>query len=416
MLRMDGLDRSSIVWGLIILIYAICTSQNAYAIDNQSQWDLSFQALYSAQDPLLGDPGNYPGDLFAWHGHYWLRAYITMAKTYSDTKYLDKAVNLIDHMLYYRDDTRHARGELDLKTNPYLSAPLYYLNHRDEAAPGWRRYWDGDRIEVVTDGMITQAIMLFVDLAFNDKRFSFYQGKAKDYMEKVEETAEIHNSQFVYNRFPDVPGSYYFPNTDGSGLYSGDVPFNQSAIMATTLLLLDKVKGGVTEYRKKAEAILNYWKMHVKLTSNDAYDWNYYLRGSGEDEDFNHAHIDLIFLNSTYRFGLLDLVDMQRLANALIKNIYKGNGEISKYVNGSGTINSYGAVGFEAAYDWIDLAEIDATAFTIAMEVYEKHYTNPTWARPFFGWAEILRWSKLLNNSASPDPPENLRIVDIFAN
>jgi len=394
---------------LIILGYVAFTEVNSYSMENKSQWDAAFQKQYPSGDPLLADPGQYPGDLFAWQGHYWVRAYVSMAQTYGDTDYLDKAVTLIDHMLYYRDDIRQARGELDIRAHPYVSAPLYYLNHRDEAAPGWRRYWEGDRIEVVTDGMITQAIMRFVDLVYSDSQFSKYQAKAKTYLEKVEETANIHNTQFVYDRFPEVPGSYYWPRPDGSGLYSGCVPFNQSAIMVTTLLLLNKIKGGVTEYRKKAEAVLHYWKMHVRLTANDAYDWDYDLRRLG-DEDFNHSHIDLIFFNTAHQFDLLNIQDMQRLTNTFTKNIYKGNGELAQYVDGSGFIPSYGSVGFEAGYDWIDLSKVDPGVLGIAREVYEKHYADPTWARPFLGWAEILRWSALLKDP--PNPPKNVRIID----
>lgn len=394
---------------LIILGYLFVSAMNSYAIETKSEWDAAFQKQYPSEDPLLGDPGQYPGDVFAWRGHYWVRAYVSMAQTYGDTGYLDRAVTLIDHMLYHRDDVRQARGELDIRAHPYVSAPLYYLNHRDEAAPGWRRYWEGDRIEVVTDGMITQAIMRFVDLVYSDSQFSKYQAKAKTYLEKVEETANIHNTQFVYDRFLDVPGSYYWPRPDGSGLYSGCVPFNQSAIMATTLLLLNKVGGGVTEYRKKAEAVLHYWKMHARLVPNDAYDWDYDLRKPG-DEDFNHSHIDLIFFNTAYQFDLLNIQDMQRLTNTFTKNIYKGNGELAQYVDGSGSIPSYGSVGFEAGYDWIDLSKFDAGVLGIAREVYEKHYANPTWARPFLGWAEILRWSAL--SSRPPKPPQNVHIIE----
>lgn len=393
---------------LIILGCLIVSPINSHGIETKSEWDAAFQKQYPSKDPLLDDPGPYPGDVFAWQGHYWVRAYVSMAQTYGDTGYLDKAVTLIDHMLYHRDDARQARGELDIRAHPYVSAPLYYLNHRDEAAPGWRRYWDGDRIEVVTDGMITQAIMLFVDLAYNDPRFSSYKTKAKTYLEKAEGTANIHNSEFVYGRFPEVPGSYYWPKPDGSGLYSGTVPFNQSAIMASTFLLLHKVKGGVIEYRRKAEAVLDYWKMHVRLMSNEAYDWNYDLRQPG-DEDFNHSHIDLVLFNIGYHFDLLTSEDIQRLTNTFTKNIYKGNGKLAQYVDGSSIITSYESVGFEAAYDWIDLTRFNPVILTSAKEVYESHYANPTWSRPFLGWAEILRWSEIM--SGPPQPPQNVRII-----
>jgi len=389
---------------LLILVLLTLAVAEVQSIENKDQWDDAFKDRYATQDPLLEDPGQYPGELFAWQGHYWLRAYLSIAKTYGDTKYMDKAVALIEHMFHYRDDARQACGELDMQNEPYDSAPIYYLIHRAEAAPGWRRPFSGQsRIEVLTDGMITQAIMRFVDLVGNDPRFSGYQAKAEIFTKKVEETANIWNDNFVYNRFHDVPGSYYYPKPDGSGLSSGDVPYNHAAAMACTLLLLDNIKVGGTEYREKAEAILNYWKMHVRLVSNDAYDWNYHLRKPG-DEDFTHGHIDMTFFNLAHRIGLLGTEDMPRLANTLTKNIYKGGGRVANDLNGSGSGEPY-VIGL----DWIDLTRFNPQILGMAKETYRIHYSHPTWSRLFLGWAEILRWSASLGDSLNP--PLNLHIM-----
>jgi len=371
---------------------------NSYAIENKVEWDSAF---YS-KDPLLNDLGDYPGDEYAWHGHYWLRAYVSMAQTYNDTSYLDKAVKLIDTMFYYRDDVRKSRGEFNIMDSPYVSAPQYYINNRSKAAPGWSRLWDNERrIEVITDGQIVQAIMRFVDLVHSNSDFSAYRDKANEYIPKVEETVSLHDSSFVYNRYSDVPGSYYFPRTDGTGLYSTDVPFNQSATMGVALLLLDKSKGGGTEYVNKAKAILGYWKMHRREVDDQAYDWNYYLRDS-TDEDVNHGHIDLSFINMAYKSGLVSSSEMVKLANTLTKKMYKGDGSVSNYVDGSGSEDNL-PVGF----DWIDLTEFDPDVLNIAKEVYAKNYSPPTWSRPFLGWAEILRWAAQLKK---PIPPKGLRI------
>ncbi|MFQ5382301.1 MAG: hypothetical protein ACE5EF_11890, partial [Dehalococcoidia bacterium] len=71
----------------------------------------------------------------AWHGHYWLRAYVEMAAHYGDPQYLDDAVAMIDYMLDQRDDARAARGELDISSEPYRKAPLFYLQNRGQVAP-----------------------------------------------------------------------------------------------------------------------------------------------------------------------------------------------------------------------------------------------------------------------------------------
>lgn len=388
---------------LLFLAAMISIASDCRAIESRSQWDEAFRLAHPAQDPCLADPGEYPGDLYAWHGHYWIRAYLSMADTYGDTKYLDKAVALIDRMLFYRDDARHSRGELDPRASPYESAPPSFLAHRDRAAPGWRRNWRGkDRVEVITDGMITQAIMRFVVLVHDDPRFGRYRGMIRRYLPRVEETVSIWDPTFAYDRFA-VPGSYWFPQTDGTrGLSSTEVPFNQSAAMATTLLLLDHVKGGVPEYRKKAMAVLDFWRRRrreVREGTNAAYDWNYYLRTREfGDEDFTHSHIDLSFFVTAHRYGMLTTDEMKRLATTFTEKIHKGNGDVAGHIDGSGSGD-----GYYAAFDWIDLARIDPRILSIAKAVYRKQYRAPSWSRPFLGWAEILRWSAILHGRGPKD-------------
>jgi hypothetical protein len=392
---------------IFLLAFFFLPAFPSLAIETQKQWDDAFRSMYPNQDPILEDPGEHPGDVFAWRGHYWIRAYVSMAQTYGETKYLDKAVALIDHMFHHRDDARFARGELDIQANPYVSAPVYYLHHRDEVAPGWRRLWDGKtRDDVVTDGMITQAIMRFVVLVLDTSRFPGYREKAREYISKVEETASSWDDTFAYDRY-NVPGSYWYPQTDGSeGLSSTEVPLNQSATMAATLLLLDKVKGGIPEYRKKAKAVLDFWRMKRREVSGDAYEWNYYLLNKEYGvEDFTHSHIDMSFFSIAFQSGLLTDEEMKRLANTLSGKIYQGDARVAGYLDGSGS-----GEGFNAGFDWIDLTLVDRKALDIAKEIYNRHYADPSWARPFLGWAEILRWSSAM--SRKPAPPGNVRITE----
>ena len=374
---------------LFLLVCWILPAGSSHAIETQSQWDKAFRSACPDRDPGLEDPGNFPGEAFAWQGHYWIRAYVAMADAYGDKKYLDKAVVLIDHMLNHRDDARSSRGELDVRAAPYGTAPLHYLNHRGEAAPGWRKYWNGEiRVDVVTDGMITQAIMRFVDLVIHSPRFPGYRAKAGTYLSRVEETVAAWDDSFAYGR-DNVPGSWWYPTKRGTGLSGTEVPFNQSAAMASTLLLLDKAKGGVPEYRKKAGAVLDFWRMKRRSVSGDTcYEWNYYLLHKEYGvEDTTHSHIDMSFFNIAFQRGLMTDEEMNRLANTFTGKIYKGDGNVAGYVDGSGSGD-----GFNAGFDWIDLARVNPGILDIAREVYTRHYLKPTWARPFLGWAEILRW------------------------
>jgi hypothetical protein len=382
---------------LFLLVCLFFPAVSSHAIETQFQWDKAFRSTYPDRDPDLEDPGNFPADVFAWHGHYWIRAYVTMADVYGDKKYLEKAVALIDHMLYHRDDARSSRGELNVRAAPYGTAPLYYLNHRGEAAPGWRRLWNGEiRVDVVTDGMITQGIMRFVDLVIHSPRFPGYQAKARSYLSKVEETVSAWDDSFAYDRY-DVPGSYWYPRKSSTRLSGTEVPFNQSAVMVATLLLLDKAKGGVPEYRKKAKAVLDFWRMKRRIVSgDDCYEWNYYLLHKEYGvEDTTHSHIDMSFFTIAAQRGLMADEEMKRLANTFTKKMYKGNGNVAGYIDGSGSGDAY-----NAGFDWIDLTSVNPNILDIATEIYKRHYLKPSWARPFLGWAEIIRWKSTMKKKS----------------
>src|SRR5262245_44601607 len=69
---------------------ATCLHSVTPAVATQAAWDAYYGRYYrDAAIPALAlrDP--------PWHGHYFVRAYVTMAKTFGDTKYLDRAVATI---------------------------------------------------------------------------------------------------------------------------------------------------------------------------------------------------------------------------------------------------------------------------------------------------------------------------------
>lgn len=386
-----------------LLLISTLLATTSYALQSQEEWDTAFSRKFVSQDPMLGDPGASPGEEYAWQGSYWVRAYVSMANAFNDTKYLDKAVKLIDVMFYYRDDARQARGAINMNTDYYqVNAPLYYLKNPQIAAPSWRRIWsDQRRIEVLLDGMITQSIMRFVDSVLSNPKFAAYQAKANSYVVKVKETVDIWDDSFAYDRY-GAPGSYWYPRADGSGLTSTDVPFNHSATMGTTLLLLDKFYGGNTEYGKKALAVLNYWKQSRREVSENAYDWNYYFSRTG-GEDVGHGHIDIGFIFMAHRFGLVTDNEMQLIANTLKFKVYLGSGVVANYLDGTSE-----GPGYWLGFDWIDLSKFDSRALEIAEEVYNTKYVYDRQARVFLGWADILRWKNQPNNAISP--PKNLTI------
>lgn len=270
---------------------------------------------------------------------------------------------------------------------------------------------------LIDDAMITSAIMRFADLVQHSSEFSAYRPQAQLYLERVEETVQAHESSFLFNRFPEIPGSYYYPSPDGARLYSGAVESNMSAAIATTCLLVDCVRGR-TLHKDKAEAILAYFKRHARVTRDGAFIWSYHLQKphigaiKSEIEDFSHAHIDLGFFVLTHKNGLnLSTPEMPHFGLTLIRHIYLGDGELTWSVDGQ-ELNRNRTY-WPIAFDWIDLTAFNPRILEIAIEVYSEHYRKPKWAREFLGWAEILRWNNRLQERDFT-PPSAPRLIRTF--
>ena len=386
-------------------------------VGSQASWDSHFEGRCSggAQDVecILGYSNGYDDTQarLAWHGHYWIRAYVAMARQYGELKYLDYAVWMIDFMLDQRDDARAARGELKISREPYSKAPLYYLNNRDQVAPCWRRV---ERIKkrfisadckTVEDGQITSAIMHFVSLVKFDSRFTEFDALANAYLIKVAETINIWDETYVLNRFADVPGSYYWPAADGSRLYTSAVPFNQSAALLIAAMRVDETLGAAAHHAK-VTGLIDYWRLHLRPQPNGSCIWDYDPQSPESQgvEDFNHGHIDVGFLLTAYELGFsVSTSEMTCVALAYTQNVYRGGGNLHDQIDGTtdgSSTDPHGA----AAVDWIDYFLFDPAALDIAIEVYQSHFPAPTWAKPFMGWAKILHLTDAPAEDPGPPP------------
>lgn len=341
------------------------------AVATQADWDARFAASHGQNIPDLdGDP-----ETFAWHGHYWVRAYVSMARTHGDTKYLDRAVATIDH----------------------------WFAHGDPQA-GWGTSL-GNAQQFLDTAMIAHAIMYFVYEVWSVPAFSAYRGAADSYLSRLEPMVRFHDHEWVDNPpLCDSPGFYRYATCGSSGTElcgTGSlVMYNQGAAMAKTLLLMDLV-GRLRGHRPdpgdryKADAAAAYFLRFAAL-NNGAYTWQYDGCQTSMDilEDVSHGHIDLSLLVWAYRFGLggLSYTDMSRLASTLatVLNGAAGPGDASVHVDGSGLPASNwdrAPVG----YDWIDLCEYDPALLDQVIGVYNTHLVDEPGARFFLGWAELQR-------------------------
>lgn len=356
-------------WGIPKIPGAICPLSSGPVlplIATQAAWDAKFNAQYRGELPALsGDANNY-----AWHGHYWLRAYVSMAKTYGDTRYLDHAVQTID----------------------------FWFAHSD-TPQGWGKALDPANRMLAT-GMIAQVIMLFSYVAWDDPRFIAYRAKADSYLAQLEPMLQTYDVQWIDNApYPGSPGFYRYATCGGLCDAGSLLMYNQGAAMAKTLLLIDRVKRlkGETPapgYLYKAHAAAAYFKTFVSL-NGDAYAWRYGgARTNTGMEDTNHAHIDLSLLIWARNAGIGGLTDtdMQHLAATMQKvlNGAAGPNDVSWGVDGGGLpANNWDRV--SVGYDWIELADYDPSLFDKTVRVFNTYMANPEGSRFFLGWAEILR-------------------------
>ncbi len=343
-------------------------------IATQAQWDAKWTAKYGTTVPnLSGD-----GETFAWQGYYDVRAYVSMAETYGDTKYLDRAVTTIN----------------------------YWFNHTDGGPKkqGWA-YSYGQSQSMLDTGVIAQAIATFAYEVRKDPRFTAYRPTAKTYIAKLEPMLHAYDAQWVNDApYPGAPSDWVYDTCgSGSSLCSTAslVMYNQSATMAKSLLLISRFyqMEGLTpdmDYLTKAKAVAAYFKSFV-TTNGTAYSWSYGgARTSGNGpEDISHGDLDMSLVTWAEHFGLggLGVADMKQLVgteNAVFDGV-ASTSSVAFYVNGKTAANSYYAPA--VGWSWIDVTDFDTTGnlFSKTVTLFNSYPMTSNPAGYFLGWAEILR-------------------------
>jgi hypothetical protein len=340
------------------------TSTVTPAIATQAAWDAKYDAQYGNTLPNISGGGD-----FSWQGHYWVRSYISMAKTYGDTKYLDTAVRMID----------------------------YWLAHTD-GPQGWSTASGPSQMSLET-GVIAEAITLFAYEAWKDPRFAAYRSKASSYITSIESILHTYDNQWVDNApYAGSPGFYVYASCNGVCSSASLMMYNQGAVLAQPQLLIDRVKRmqGVTPnagYLYKADKVAAYFKTFARL-GNNAYNWDYGgARGSGM-EDTSHGHLDLHHILWAKNFGLggLTNTDMTHLTGTMrqVLNGAAGPNDVAHNVDGSG-LPGDNYLRVSIGYDWIDLVDYDPTLLDKTIKVFNTYMPDPSSARFYLGWAEIQR-------------------------
>ncbi|WP_205619506.1 hypothetical protein [Ferrimonas senticii] len=367
-------------------------------IRSQADWDQHFAHYARHGRPMLDGTIGNDWDQYAWHGHYWLRAYITMAETYGDDKYLDYAVELVDHMIHYTDSNRAARGELNIHRQPYSSAPKAYLNNRDLVGDGWRRPYSGYRLAVLSDGQILNPIMRLVDhIKANNKQA--YMAKADHYLQLAETVINNHNTSFSNDKNAAIQGAYFYVNDQNdrygnSGLYSNPLPFNHNFTMAVAMIYVNKWRqGGEPALKQKVHEIVGFFNDNLVFNSDGSCSWNYAydVNGNNKVEDTSHGHMDVGFLLAANQEGYVSDAVIQCMVTTFTDKVFVAPGIASYDVNGDGISSEMDQIAL--TYDWADLAKYDDRI--VQMNRFILHnFGEPDWSRAYFGWATQLKWEK----------------------
>ena len=350
------------------------TSTVVPAIATQAAWDAQWTAKYGTTVPnLSGD-----GQTFAWQGFYDVRAYVSMAETYGDTKYLDRAVTTIN----------------------------YWLAHTDggPTGEGWA-YSYGQSQAMLDTGVIAQAITTFAYEVWKDSRFTAYRSTATSYIKTLEPMLHAYDADWVSNApYAGAPSDWVYDTCgSGSSLCSSAslVMYNQSATLAKSSLLISRIyqMEGLTPdptYLTKAADVAAYFKTFV-TTNGSAYDWSYGgARTSGNGpEDISHGDLDLSLVNWAEHFGLggLAAADMKQLVGTenAVFNGGTGPDNVAFYVDGTGAASSYYAPA--VGWSWIDVTDFDTTGtlFDKTVTLFNSYPMTSNPSGYFLGWAEILR-------------------------
>lgn len=411
-----------------LLTSSLIPASFAAIINTPTDWNNTFASSYGGSHVPLKSTNTVPDtDQYAWSGYLWIEAYLALAQNTGSSAYMDKAKEMIDHMISKRDDIRFATDPL---TPEYWSAPTYYLYHDGTPAPGWRRILGGKAgVSPLIDGRVCEAIILWCELA--RRAFSpQYETAIAGYLPQVKEALDQHLPALVaIPPAQTIPaGNYYDPALSAQAFkywrdesqgaptspapltWSGFVPVNHCATFARAMLGHDHLAGSTT-YRDHVQAIVNYYLNALDPSRPSIAAWLYSPLDPnsvnvGKVEDIDHGAVTLSLIEEAYRVGGYG-VDGSHVAR-LVESFHAFHDDATKgvrpFVDGSGALeqgtSQNAAVG---AKSWLWLSQFDPSIAAKVRATYAQHFASTVSPRVMNGWANLLYWESLLGATAAFD-------------
>lgn len=343
--------------------------------------------------PMI-DSNDNNGNEYAWQGNYWIRAYLHFYSVTQDIKYINWAIELANKMLNDTDQERATRQANFI--NDYTRAPKALLINRDLLAPGWKQPTQGSSVEVLSDGMILNAVMRLVD-TIKEQKLIEYDATANNYMSKAVKIIKSHDNSFSVTKNTAINGSYFYVNPnnvymDDRGLFNNPLAHNHNFAMATAMIYLDKWLGGVEKYQNIITNISDFFINNLIYLSDGTCEWNYSYDTRGDQyekyEDVNHGHIDIGFFVVAEQEGYFhNERAMHCFAKTATQKIAIGPGPIPEKVTGTGISKYSEQIAF--AYDWRGLAKYDQSILARSDNIL-RNYIHFSWAREYTALALTL--------------------------
>lgn len=409
-----------------LLLSVLTPFSRAAAINTAAQWDATMLGYYGANFVPIKSQALLPDqDWFAWTGYMWIEAYVALAQSTGDVKYMATAKELIDYEISKRDDIRFATTTL---TPAYWSAPTYYLYHTGTPAKGWRRIL-GSKPEVnpLIDGRICESIVLWCEMA--RRGFPQYEATITGYLATVKETLDMHLvSPAGMNTIPAtqaIPAGHIYTPTltakalkywkDGSATFTSDtaqtwsgyMAINHNCTFARAMMGYDNLKG-TTGYRDRVQGVVNFYLNALDPARPTKAIWQYSpLDASLHNiEDVNHATVTLSLIEEAYRIGGYGVngSHVARLVETFHTFYNTSTKGVSYFIDGSG--NQEGRTSQTAAIamkSWLWLSQFDPTIATKVRDTYTLHYTTTNGTQALTGWANLVYWDSLLAGTAAFD-------------
>lgn len=401
------------------------------SVKTPADWDKRVATSLKGALPVKDEAWLPDADNYAWQAARYLEGYLALARVTGDRKYMDDAKSILDYMLSNRDDIRFADKPLDAV---YYYAPTYYLFHRGTPAKGWRRKGGPDfegkptmNVSVLIDGRICEMFIQWCELAKQGFP-GVYDDDIKRYLDRVEETIEMHQPAFfpvgkvdeaktTYNPTLEAGGfrhwwhvaSMELPESDDPACWSGQIPLNQSCTMARAMLGFDKLKG-TDRYREKVQQVVNFFLNSLDPSVEERAAWEYdpARKDRFDYEDVGHAAIDLSLIEAAYRAGGFGIDDkmVQRLVKTFHGFYYEPTSDVFWKITGPKSpdelprkdYNERTAIGFAP---WLWLAEFDPTIAAKVRATYEAYFANSNSGFTMGGWGNLLYAESVIAGNAA---------------